>query len=62
MVPLGLIAFLSPRSMRGFLLYNKHSPRHPARAVLPVSMGESKYAHSTMETKVEAMNCIEKYL
>ena len=27
-----------------------------------VSLTLQLYAHSTMETKVEAMNCIEKYL
>ena len=27
-----------------------------------VSMTLQLYAHSTMETKIQAMNCIEKYL
>lgn len=31
---------------------------HPAKFSLTLQL----YAHSTMETKVEAMNCIEKYL
>ena len=31
-------------------------------AQLLCAAAESAYAHSTMETKVETMNCIEKYL
>lgn len=36
--------------------------REPFIHLAKFSLTLQLYAHSTMETKVEAMNCIEKYL